>query len=138
MHLPKQNHGSAANAAVVTNNLRDKFNSILAKRETEFSNCGNFAGSKNPRQVRALSALLRGPCSRAELARMAGCANAPDLIMQLRRRGLGDDLQCKFVKAIDRDNKPVEYGVYSLTERGRAAVLQWATAAKVEILRGAA
>lgn len=58
--------------------------------------------------------LLRRPVSRYELDTLAGVANAPDLVAQLRRRGL--DLPCERIGFVDRDGEQCRPGVYTLTE----------------------
>ena len=110
--------------------LEAKYSEIFSAREAQ------FAGSKNPRQIRALSALLLGQCSREQLDHVVGCTNSPDLVIRFRKRGLDDDLLCKFVNTKDRYGRPVEYEIYCLTERGRLAVLRWAASAKVNGLDG--
>ena len=85
-----------------------------------------FTGTDNPRHLRALAALLRRPVSREELDSVAGCSNGPELVAELRRRGLGDDhLPCERIKFTDRDGNLCRAGVYSLTEKGRRMVYAW-------------
>ncbi|SFC86198.1 hypothetical protein SAMN05660479_02567 [Microbulbifer thermotolerans] len=64
----------------------------------------------SPRQWRALSALLKRPHSREELDRIAGASNSPELIRQLRQRGI--NILCKRIKHIDRDGLIGWHGVY--------------------------
>ena len=86
----------------------------------------NFTGTDNPRQLRALAVLLRRPVSREELDHIAGCSNAPELVADLRRRGLGHEhLPCERIRFIDRDGFTCRPGVYSLTEQGRRMVYAW-------------
>ena len=86
----------------------------------------NFTGTDNPRHLRALAALLRRPVSREELDSVAGCSNGPELIAELRRRGLGyDHLPCERIKFTDRDGNACRPGVYSLTDKGRRLVYDW-------------
>ena len=49
---------------------------------------GKFAGTDNPRHLRAIHALLTRPQRRKHLDDIAGCSNTPELIAELRRRGL--------------------------------------------------
>ncbi len=76
-----------------------------------------------PRQARALAALMRGPLSREEIDRLAGAANGPDLVAQLRRRGFA--ISCVKVRSIDRDGRTCWPGVYSLTDADRVAASRW-------------
>ena len=70
--------------------------------------------------------LLRRPVSREELDHIAGCSNGPELVAELRRRGLGKEhLFCERIRFIDRDGFACRPGVYSLTERGRRMVYAW-------------
>lgn len=82
-----------------------------------------FQGTDNPRHLRALHELLRGPVPRKTLDRRVGCANGPALIDDLRARGL--EIPCPRVKAIDRDGKTCWPGVYHLTARDRRMVCAW-------------
>jgi hypothetical protein len=82
-----------------------------------------FTGTSNPRQLRAIAALMRRPISRQELDSVAGCANGPDLISALRDMGL--TINCDRIKFTDRDGKPCRPGVYSLTASDRRKVHQW-------------
>ena len=85
-----------------------------------------FTGTDNPRHLRALAVLLRRPVPREQLDSIAGCSNGPELVAELRRRGLGDDhLYCERIKFIDRDGNACRPGVYSLTEKGRRMVYGW-------------
>ena len=84
---------------------------------------GKFAGSDNPRHMRALAAMLRRPMPRESLDREAGCANGPDLIAELRRRGLA--IPCERIHFIDRDGKDCRPGVYSLTSSDRNKIYRW-------------
>ena len=90
------------------------------------TNRPKFTGTDNPRHLRVLYALLRHPCRREDIDGIAGCSNGPELIAELRRRGLGDQhLPCERIRFIDRDGFPCRPGVYSLTEQGRRAIYTW-------------
>lgn len=82
-----------------------------------------FAGTSNPRHLRVIHALLLRPRKREEIDRIAGASNGPDLIAELRRRGLC--VPCHRAPAIDRDGFPVKYGVYSLSEDDRRKLKIW-------------
>lgn len=97
------------------------------KAESSAPNCAKFTGTDNPRHIRAIAALLRRPTSRKELDGVAGCSNTPELIAELRRRGL--DAPCDRIHFIDRDGKPCRPGVYSLTERDRRKLFRWLASA---------
>ena len=85
-----------------------------------------FAGTDNPRYLRALHALLTRPVPREHLDRSAGCSNGPDLISNLRDLGLGKfGLPCTMVPDRDRDGEKTKRGVYSLSNLGRRAVNNW-------------
>jgi hypothetical protein len=83
----------------------------------------NFTGTSNPRHLRALTVLQRRPMPREELDSFAGCSNAPDLIADLRAKGLA--LPCVRVACIDRDGIEVHRGVYHLTTSDRRKVARW-------------
>lgn len=86
-----------------------------------------FTGTDNPRHLRVIFVLLRRPISREELDSIAGCSNGPDLVSELRSRGLCKDdcLLCERIKFIDRDGKVCRPGVYSLTAKGRRLIHDW-------------
>jgi len=82
-----------------------------------------FAGTDNPRHLRAIQELLRGPIPREALDKRAGCANAPELVAELRRRGL--DVPCERISFRDRDGKPCRPGVYHFSASDRRKVCRW-------------
>ena len=85
-----------------------------------------FTGTDNPRHLRVINALLTRPRRREDIDSIAGCSNGPELIAELRRRGLGGKhLPCKRIQFIDRDGYICHPGVYSLTEQGRRMIYTW-------------
>lgn len=84
---------------------------------------GRFQGTENPRHLRALWAFMRRPVPREQLDREAGCSNGPDLVAELRRRGL--EIPCDKAPVIDRDGQEVRRGIYHLTETDRRRVQAW-------------
>ena len=82
-----------------------------------------FLGTDNPRHLRALTALERGPVMREELDRIAGCSNGPQLVGDLRELGL--KIECERVRMIDRDGRPCCPGRFYLTEAARAQLRAW-------------
>ena len=63
------------------------------------------------------------PITREELDRIAGCSNGPDLIAELRRRGL--ELPCTRTRKIDRDMFACFPGVYHKTQRDHRRINAW-------------
>lgn len=103
------------------------------KAESSAPNSAKFTGTDNARHLRAIFALLKRPRPREEIDSIAGCSNGPDLIAELRHRGLGDaHLPCERIKFIDRDGKICRPGVYSLTEKGRRMIYAWLAQRKAE------
>jgi len=95
-----------------------RVNSIpLAPRTT------TFLGTRNTRHIRALQALLKAPQPREQLDREAGCSNSPQLIAQLRQKGL--ELPCVREEVKDRDGFTVFRGVYCLSDTDRQSILAW-------------
>ncbi|HMN20196.1 MAG TPA: hypothetical protein PKA16_02265 [Ottowia sp.] len=89
-----------------------------------FNSTGDrFQGTDNPRHLRAIAALLRRPISRQELDSRSGAANGPDLVAELRARGL--EVPCQRIRFIDRDGRVCRPGVYSFTAVDRRKVYQW-------------
>ena len=82
-----------------------------------------FTGTDNPRQLRAIDALLKSPQHREAMDSRVGCSNAPELIAELRRRGL--DVPCERISFTDRDGKPCRPGVYSFTTADRRKIYAW-------------
>lgn len=82
-----------------------------------------FTGTDNPRHLRAITALMRRPISRQELDSVAGASNSPELVAELRRRGL--DVPCERIRFIDRDGCPCRPGVYSFTTSDRRKFYRW-------------
>lgn len=91
-------------------------------REGKQANDTEFRLTDNPRELRALNALLRRPMPREHLDREAGCSNGPDLIDRLRRRGLV--VPCDKAPVIDRDGREVKRGIYHLTATDRRKVIR--------------
>lgn len=84
---------------------------------------GKFTGTDNPRHLRAIEALMRGPVDRKALDRIIGCTNSPAVVAALRTRGL--EVPCKLVRCLDRDGRHCDPGVYELSKRDKALVHRW-------------
>ena len=82
-----------------------------------------FSGTTNPRHLRVIQALMTRPLPRQQLDAVAGASNGPELVAELRRRGL--ELLCTRTKKIDRDGFDVLPGVYHFTQQDRRRVIQW-------------
>lgn len=97
-----------------------EFESAPSKRN---STTTKFTGTDNPRHLRAIQALMTRPQRRKHLDMIAGCSNTPELIAELRRRGL--DVPCERVPDLDRDGKPIRRGVYHLLKSDRRKLNVW-------------
>jgi len=82
-----------------------------------------FVGTDNPRHLRAIQALMTRPLPREQLDDVAGQSNGPELIAELRRRGL--EVPCTRTKKKDRDGFDVLPGVYHFTQKDRRRVFQF-------------
>ena len=82
-----------------------------------------FLGTDNPRHLRVIHALQRRPMPREHLDQVAGASNGPDLVAELRRRGL--EVPCTRTKKQDRDLFDCWPGVYHLTQRDRRNIGTW-------------
>ena len=93
------------------------------KAESSALDTRKFSGSDNPRQLRAIAVLMRRPMPRASLDDVVGASNSPELVAELRRRGL--DVPCERIAFIDRDGKTCRPGVYSFTPKDRRLIWAW-------------
>lgn len=93
------------------------------KAESSAPSKRKFTGTDNPRHLRALTVLLNRPIPREQLDSVAGASNSPELVAELRRRGL--EVPCKRIRFIDRDGFACRPGVYSLTTTDRRMVYAW-------------
>ena len=93
------------------------------KAESSVPSKRKFSGTDNPRQLRALTVLLRRPVPREQLDSLAGASNSPELVAELRRRGL--EVPCERIRFIDRDGYICRPGVYSLTIADRRMIYAW-------------
>ena len=93
------------------------------KAESSAPNKRKFTGTDNPRHLRAIAALLHRPIPREQLDSIAGASNSPELVAELRRRGL--EVPCERISFIDRDGHSCRPGVYSLTITDRRIFWQW-------------
>lgn len=82
-----------------------------------------FLGTNNPRHLRAIHAIRVSPRTRETLDHIAGCSNGPELVAELRRRGL--EVPCDRVPCIDRDGFEVKRGIYHFTDGDRRKVRRW-------------
>jgi hypothetical protein len=82
-----------------------------------------FEGTANPRHLRVLHAALVRARKREEVDRIAGASNGPELVAELRRRGL--EFPCSRVPGFDRDGLPIRFGVYHLTDADRRKLAAW-------------
>jgi hypothetical protein len=82
-----------------------------------------FTGTDNPRQLRVIRALMLRPHRREEIDRIAGASNGPELIAELRRRGLR--APCQQAPGIDRDGRIIKSGIYEFDGDDKHAVNVW-------------
>jgi hypothetical protein len=83
----------------------------------------HFSGTDNPRHLRIINALQVRPRPREDVDRITGAANGPDLVAELRRRGL--EIPCARTPCIDRDGHEVMRGIYWLTARDKSLIRAW-------------
>ena len=102
------------------------FQSYQHSRPANFTRPARFTGTDNPRHLRAIAALLRRPMPREALDRTAGASNGPELVAELRRRGL--EIPCERIRFFDRDGRLCRPGVYSFTAADRRKVHAWMAA----------
>lgn len=93
------------------------------KAESSALDTRKFTGTDNPRHLRAIAVLMRRPMPRESLDDAVGASNSPELVAELRRRGL--DVPCKRIRFLDRDGKPCHPGIYSFTVKDRRLIWAW-------------
>jgi hypothetical protein len=94
-----------------------------APEHGDSSSTASFLGTDNPRHLRVLQAVSVRPIPREQLDSVAGCSNGPELVAELRRRGL--DMPCTRTKKKDRDLFDCWPGVYHLTPKDRLKLNAW-------------
>ena len=102
---------------------KKKPQAVAAEKGLSKTHTPKFTGTDNPRHLRAIAALLRRPMPRESLDKEAGCSNGPELVAELRRRGL--EVPCKRINFVDRDGFICRPGVYLLTDGDRRKLHQW-------------
>lgn len=93
------------------------------KQQADSTQQARFTGTTNPRHLRVIQALMTRPLPRQQLDAVAGASNGPELVAELRRRGL--ELLCTRTKKKDRDGFDALPGVYHFTQQDRRRVIQW-------------
>jgi hypothetical protein len=94
-----------------------------AREHGDSKSTASFSGTDNPRHLRVIQALMTRPLPREQLDQVAACSNGPDLVAELRRRGL--DVPCTRTKRKDRDLFDCWPGVYHVTQADRRKVNAW-------------
>lgn len=67
---------------------RQSVSESSAPEQGKFNPSSRFLGTHNKRHLRVLAVLLVRRLFREELDKIAGCSNGPELVAELRRRGL--------------------------------------------------
>lgn len=82
-----------------------------------------FIGTDNPRHLRVINALLTRPRTREQIDDIAGASNGPELIAELRRRGL--TCPCERAPVFDKDGIEVKRGIYHFIKQDRKLIFAW-------------
>ena len=85
-----------------------------------------FAGTDNLRHLRVIDALLIRPRPREQVDKIAGASNGPELVAELRRRGL--EVPCERTPVIDKDGREVKRGIYHFSPLDRRLIYGWLSA----------
>jgi hypothetical protein len=104
-------------------NARPTEGKTSAREQGDSKSPASFLGTDNPRHLRVIQAATVRPIPREHVDSVAGCSNGPDLIAELRRRGL--DIPCTRTKRKDRDLFDCWPGVYHLTQQDRRKLNAW-------------
>ncbi len=81
---------------------------------------GKFDGARNPREFRFLQTVLHRHMTREEVDAVSGASNGPEVVNQLRSRGL--EIPCYRIGTLDRDGIWTYRGLYALSHRDRPQV----------------
>jgi hypothetical protein len=101
-------------------------NTGLSESLTFTTNQSKFTGTRNPRHLRVLIVLMHAAgrdVRRETVDKVAGASNGPELVAELRRRGL--HLPCDRIATVDRDGLPCRPGVYWLTREDFRKLSEW-------------
>ena len=104
-------------------NARPSEGKPSAREHGDSKSAASFSGTDNPRHLRVIQAIFTRPLPRQQLDQVAGCSNGPELVAELRRRGL--DVPCTRTKKKDRDLFDCWPGVYHFTQADRRKVNAW-------------
>lgn len=104
-------------------NARPPEGKSSAREQGESRYNSPFLGTVNPRHLRVIQGLITRPLPREHVDQVAGCSNAPELVAELRRRGL--EIPCTRTKKQDRDMFDCWPGVYHFTQADRRKVNAW-------------
>jgi hypothetical protein len=81
---------------------------------------GKFDGAHNPREFRFLQTVLHRHLTREEVDAVSGASNGPEIVNQLRSRGL--EIPCYRLGTLDRDGFWTYRGLYALSHRDKGQV----------------
>lgn len=81
---------------------------------------GKFDGAHNPREFRFLQTVMHRHITREELDAVSGASNGPEIVNQLRGRGL--EIPCYRLGTMDRDGSWVYRGLYALSHKDRSQI----------------
>ena len=104
-------------------NARPPEGKTSAREQGDSKSTATFLGTDNPRHLRVIQALMTRPLPREQLDQVAGCSNGPELVAELRRRGL--KAPCTRTKKKDLDLFDCFPGVYHFTQQDRRNVNAW-------------
>ena len=104
-------------------NARPPEGKTSAREQGDSKSTATFLGTDNPRHLRVIHAAWVRPIPREHLDEVAGCSNGPELVAELRRRGL--KMPCERTKKKDRDLFDCYPGVYHFTQSDRRKLSAW-------------
>jgi hypothetical protein len=104
-------------------NARHPKRMTSAREQGQSKRSASFLGTDNPRHLRVIQGLLVRPTPREQVDSTAGASNGPELIAELRRRGL--EIPCTRTRKKDRDLFDCWPGVYALTQQDRRKLAEW-------------
>lgn len=125
-NAPKQKTFESASGDANHNTNSELFSELCVEKTSpklKANAASKFTGTDNPRHLRAIHALMQRSRFKNDLQAITGASNTPELVAELRRRGL--ETPCEKVPVLDRDGLVTHPGIYSFNAPDRRKINSW-------------